>query len=45
MQRPGHIWIEAYERVRDGKIQQVSSHWRRRPRRHKSVPEPYPLVA
>ncbi len=45
MQRPGHIWIETYERVRDGKIQQVTSHWRRLPHRRASVRATYPLVA
>lgn len=48
MQRDGFIWIDTYNRIRDGKIQQVCGHWRRLPRRWSSatvIAFPHPSVA
>ena len=44
--REGQIWIEAYDRFRDGKLQHVRAHWRGLPRRRKGVVQiQYPLFA
>jgi hypothetical protein len=40
------IWIEEYRRIRNGRIEQVCGHWRRKRRRLATViPFPHPSVA
>jgi hypothetical protein len=31
------IWVEAYFRIRNGELQHVRSHWRRKPKKRKSA--------
>jgi hypothetical protein len=41
------IWIEEYRRIRNGRIEQVCGHWRRKRRRKSAtvIPFPHPSVA
>ena len=41
------IWVNDYRRIRNGRVEQVKGHWRRKKRRKSAtvIPFPHPSVA